>query len=622
MKAKLITLMILALLMPLGYAYAWDSNDSADRLSNGSSNTFSPGYINAAKQQAYNIVNQNNQPKGWWENLVDKIKNKTTSEVKEDASTKVQPEVKKKTSAKISSQTYVETEKNTIINLGSAGYMFKFFADYGKDTVSFNDGNTLLIQKTPEGKYLISALNREGSVIMSPVEFTGSGEPRDFESYFSGAYESVNISNGNIESLDIRLMDREVAQYYNADNKAFLDNSEITLNNIHMDQWMLYEGDRIRLYNLYFQANWETALASAYTDYYANEMWKTHDAGYDYTNLAFEYADSVANESIKPYSADYSLRDALEIYNSLSSRYNDGYTRVTSQQDIIETPFTKTMFSQIDNSLKINSAASSSSSNPYNIQNTSDLSYKSNLGIGDIKMGPGSWGLEKAFSQAILNQATLSPQPMLVRYAPESNTSILLRNIISNPTADQKEVLDATQALISDIAKIAEAMGDMDPELSKVENDLLQMVASFLLAQGVPDLLKAGDIEGVKGIFKDLGTSKDKLMMGYAQSIKPYYENIVKELSANLAVLQLKGILSKKLTEEELKNLEPKEITKILESIRKANDKTFELEYILQQDAKYRKEYLDPKNKALADNMKLMLNGFTQKLNKALEDKR
>ena len=135
-------------------------------------------------------------------------------------------------------------------------------------------------------------------------------------------------------------------------------------------------------------------------------------------------------------------------------------------------------------------------------------------------------------------------------------------------------------------------------------------------------MLKAGDIEGVKGIFKDLGQSKDKIMLGYTQSIKPYYDNIVKELTANMAMLQLKGMLSKKITEEELKELEPREIEKILESIRRANEKTFELEYILQQDAKYRKEYLDPQNKALEEAMKTMLNGFTSMISKALEDKK
>jgi len=203
----------------------------------------------------------------------------------------------------------------------------------------------------------------------------------------------------------------------------------------------------------------------------------------------------------------------------------------------------------------------------------------------------------------------------------EMSITLLLANILRNPTEDQKAVLTAVEALLTDMKNIEEKTGKSS-ELTKAENDLLQMVAAVLLAQGVPDLFKEGDITGIKGIFKDLGTAKDKIMMGYSESIKPYYSNIIKELIANLAILQLKGILSNKINEEKLKNLEPKEVNKILENIRRSNDKSFEMAYILQQDNKYRKEYLDPSNKVLENNMKLMLTGFTQKINKALEDKK
>ena len=81
MKTKLIALIILTLLMPIGSAYAWGGGDSSDRLSNDQAGVFSPGYLNAAKQQAYNIVNQNNKPKGWWESLMDKVKDKTSNKI-------------------------------------------------------------------------------------------------------------------------------------------------------------------------------------------------------------------------------------------------------------------------------------------------------------------------------------------------------------------------------------------------------------------------------------------------------------------------------------------------------------------------------------------------------------
>lgn len=100
MKTKLLILMILVTMMPVGQAYAWGgSSDNTDRLSNGQSSVFSPGYLNAAKQQAYSIINQNSQPKSWWDTLVDKVKDKISDKVEEAANTKVQPEVKKKTSS-------------------------------------------------------------------------------------------------------------------------------------------------------------------------------------------------------------------------------------------------------------------------------------------------------------------------------------------------------------------------------------------------------------------------------------------------------------------------------------------------------------------------------------------
>ena len=139
----------------------------------------------------------------------------------------------------------------------------------------------------------------------------------------------------------------------------------------------------------------------------------------------------------------------------------------------------------------------------------------------------------------------------------QMSVALALANILKNTTADQKAILDAVESLLADMKNVQDKAG-ANPELNKAENDLLQMVASVLLAQGVPDLLKEGDIAGIKGIFRDLGQSKDKIMLDYALSIKPYYSNIVKELTTNLAMLQLKGMLSKKMTEEELKNLEPR----------------------------------------------------------------
>ncbi|MCX5679897.1 MAG: hypothetical protein NTZ95_04495, partial [Candidatus Omnitrophica bacterium] len=117
------------------------------------------------------------------------------------------------------------------------------------------------------------------------------------------------------------------------------------------------------------------------------------------------------------------------------------------------------------------------------------------------------------------NTGTIAPSSVFLNGS-ENRGDIMfaLANILKNPTEDQKLILDAVESLLNDMKNLEEKAGT-NPELNKAESDLLQMVASVLLAQGVPDLLKEGDIEGVKGIFRDLGASKDKIMLDYAQSI-------------------------------------------------------------------------------------------------------
>jgi len=202
---------------------------------------------------------------------------------------------------------------------------------------------------------------------------------------------------------------------------------------------------------------------------------------------------------------------------------------------------------------------------------------------------------------------------------PEIRVALALAKILKNPIADQKLLIDTVINLLNDISN-AEGESGKSKDMIRAENDLLQIVAGVLLAQGIPDLLKEGDIDNLKGMFKDLGVSKDRVLLDYKESIRPYYNNIVKEIAANLGILETKGIIKKKLTEEELKKLEPREIDRIMDNIRKNNDKSFELEYLLQQDSKYRKEYLEPSKKLMEDHMKDVLGVFTKKLREVLEE--
>ena len=202
----------------------------------------------------------------------------------------------------------------------------------------------------------------------------------------------------------------------------------------------------------------------------------------------------------------------------------------------------------------------------------------------------------------------ISPQEMRI--------AMLLANIIKNPTDEQKMILDTATALLKTVNDIE---GSDSPELKKASDDLLQVMASVLMAQAMPDLFREGDVANIKSIFAELGNIKGRIMLEYQESTKPYYDQMVKELSKNMSILQLKNILSGSMTKDELAKIPPNELDKILEKLRQAKDKSFEEEYIIQQEAKYRKQYIYPNKKMLEEKMKEMMKRFTEKLSRVLE---
>ena len=195
-----------------------------------------------------------------------------------------------------------------------------------------------------------------------------------------------------------------------------------------------------------------------------------------------------------------------------------------------------------------------------------------------------------------------------------------LASIMKNPTEDQKFIISAIKALLLDTNKLAEdPSGKANPELKKAESDLLNMVANVLLAQAMPDLLTNGDVSNIKSIFSNLNNVKGKIMLQYEQAVRPYYENVLKDIAKNMSTLQMQNVLSVNMTKEELDKLPPSELDKILEKMKKQEKKTFEEEYILQQEAKYRSAYLDPNKKKLGEDMKGLMKDFTSQIGDVLK---
>lgn len=817
----LCALILAALLtMPTVSSYAWDGSDNIDRLSNGQSSVFSPGYLNAAKEHAYEVIKQSYRSKGWWENLLDKINGKMSGDTGEQVNTKVIPEVKKKTSSSSRSSTTVVpvlisgppdnalveqvtgslaalhglnkgdilheamSDGSTIFAWSKGGKLYS--QGYGEDgqkltelpnelslngaykspiLKALNNGTCLVAYgraNNTEFKILdssgaltasssydssdtldsITALsnggfaaswtgNKQYFTIFDPAEnsFTKTIELEGIGTY--GATSIAALSNGNIAAtwsnsskvyygiyninsggssiiptaiktnsfeqgyakvcalsdggFAVSWTDYPVDVYTLPEKKKYLDpcSSYAYITIFNADG-----GDRQDNYALSTNSTWKDGKDHDKWKYIKNNpmtcSYRTVDI-VELTNgniLALYYKDygeeglyaqtfdkdgKAIGTTIRPFASQFKpqgnpqikARALLDGTFVLDAGMGSGYTyhyqyttqgtfKALTTEDIFSMPMQS--YSHYVPMVTVEQLLSSSiyhdSISNSNIYGTYDLSvYDTFTGLSDSGLGQNRLsGIFKTLlaNKSVLEGGIVAPLnemavgrlvtdtlasavgvPSLIATEsriPDMQIALALANILKNPTAEQKAVLDAVEALLADMKNVEEKAG-ANPELTKAENDLLQMVATVLLAQGVPDLLKAGDIEGIKGIFRDLGASKDKIMFEYNQSIKPYYINIVKELTANLALLQLKGMISKKIIEEELKNLEPREIDRILESIRKANDKSFEMEYILQQEAKYRKEYIEPMNNVLKADMKLMLAKFTRRISKALEPK-
>jgi hypothetical protein len=193
-----------------------------------------------------------------------------------------------------------------------------------------------------------------------------------------------------------------------------------------------------------------------------------------------------------------------------------------------------------------------------------------------------------------------------------------LANIIANPTDDQKTVIDEATKLLTGM-DIIEGQAGVNPELKKATDELLQAVANVLLAQAIPDLLKEGDLSNIKGIFSNLDTAKSRMILEYNESTKPYYDEVKKMIEKNSEALYTSNMLQKNLLDKELKEVPRSEIDRIIEKLKAKSKRTTEEDYILQQEAKYRKTYVEPNKNKLEENMKNMLQDFTKKLSATLE---
>ena len=246
------------------------------------------------------------------------------------------------------------------------------------------------------------------------------------------------------------------------------------------------------------------------------------------------------------------------------------------------------------------------------------LANKDSSKLNDAAAGPIDQALAVKLTQGYLRFDAMAVPIDQAAREQAAEAAGHLADIFKNPSEDQKIILDAMKTLLNDVNKV-EDPSNQSPELQKASDDLLQVVASILIAQAIPDLLKEGDVAGIKNIFTELNITKGKIMIDYQEAVKPYYEEVKKLLAKNMAMVQLSNIVPKSIMVDELFKMSPNDLDKIFEKLHKASNRSFEEEYILQQEAKYRKQYIDPNKKIFEDKMKDMMNDFTKKLSGVLE---
>lgn len=202
---------------------------------------------------------------------------------------------------------------------------------------------------------------------------------------------------------------------------------------------------------------------------------------------------------------------------------------------------------------------------------------------------------------------------------PESYQVVQEYLTLVSERADKKEESSVFDVNI-DKAVEAATSEPVLPEMKKAQDELVHAIATIILSQAMPDLINEKDAYNLKSIFSGIERMKTDALEQYQHTTKVYYEELKKTLSKNIALLQLKNILSGNMSQEDMDNLPRGEIDRIIKKIRDINDRTFEEEYILQQEAKYREKYKEPAKNLLEEKLRLGLKHFTGKVSAALEN--
>lgn len=253
--------------------------------------------------------------------------------------------------------------------------------------------------------------------------------------------------------------------------------------------------------------------------------------------------------------------------------------------------------------------------------NMNPLAAKEALGHGINPNTMASEHLLMRLNTYIMNADALSSYSIFSDTATGSYARLMassaLLNMLKNPITGDENTINTILAIFNDLSK-KDAEGNTILSMGEVDG-LIKAIAATMLAQAIPDLLSGNDLANMKFAFLELSMERNQILKNYDASTKLYYDEMVKEIVSNLEIFQLNGMVSKEIAKKDLARMPRNEIDVIIEKIRKEQKRSAETEHIIQQEAKYRKLYIDPNKKIMEDRTKAMIKNYVNKVNSAME---
>ena len=627
-----LTIVSFMALMCGGVSFA-QSNGSGERSLENSAREITPSWLNADLYKTYKVKEINEGDKGAQagENA-EYLEKELGQSLAEDTTTKVKPDLKKKTGGETTDASGVAKEgvsflspEGTIlitadyeVDIGSGEAEYQYHDEDGRLMWEYIDGIKHIYVGFDDAGY---AFDGTTDSIQNAIDIADS---RDVILVYAGTYvgdidisHDVRIYGGFNSSGQRDIAGSTTTITGNIDVTSTLNADSGTMELGELNGFYMSADSRIDASNSDFALIDLTFGNNTYVSVIDGNVWiKVTSGGLDWPSTSRTGPGGLL--------AYFSAPDTT-VSNVGNPRLEDipSVSTPATISDTLETPMRKwnRPGRQLhDETVMISYITFGTNySNPMNKDNLKTI-FKGLLTNKDALALDAAGALDPALIakllQDILGEAAL-PLSIDEIDSQVMEIAMILANIFKNPTSEQKLMIDVLQELLDEAQKLEEETGNED--LKKATDDFTEMVATVLLAQALPDLLKKGDISNMKSVFEELDMEKEQILREYKDSVRIYYKSLVEELAANMATLQLKDILSKSLTERELGKLSTQRIDEIVNKIRSVKDKTITEEQILKVEGKYREEYLVPAKRILEENIKILLQGFTKKLFSVLD---